>query len=337
MGESWLNRLFRILAVAMLCVHFAFAQATSADSTSKSGAAAADSSSLKIKTENKLSIVGLLLTHYALRNSKSLHDWPFFAFAVPAWSSAVKVRKDVNPFLSVKTSAVNDWNFAGVGIKLDASLELIHLLELGMQGTVGTALNYGETATFMGVYDPEKRDYHQDYFFTEYTYGLQYHASVTLPLLAFLPKSRWTKIILKANGEYAYSAYTNADDGEVWKAGNENQVNGSKYKCGLTLIYMLPSERFPMAMLAGGVSGFKHEYEFDEAYRDYNPAFKTCSITPMLSVNISEKWKGLLMAAISRDRKFEQRHYESSEEILQKQVGAEWNLKTILFIATREF
>jgi hypothetical protein len=160
---------------------------------------------------------------------------------------------------------------------------------------------------------------------------------LTLPLLVLLPKSKWTKIILKLSGEYAYSAYTGADDGEVWKAGNGNMVNGFHYKCGGTLIYMMPFKRFPMAMLAANVSGFKHAYDFDPVYKDYNPAFKTVSIVPMLSFKLNETWNGTLMAAISRDRRYEQDHYEANEELLQKQVGAEWDLRTIMCIFTRKF
>jgi hypothetical protein len=142
---------------------------------------------------------------------------------------------------------------------------------------------------------------------------------------------------LKLSGEYAYSAYTGADDGEVWKAGNGNMVNGFHYKCGGTLIYMTPFKRFPMAMLTANVSGYKHAYDFATVYKDYNPAFKTVSIVPMLSFKLNETWNGTLMAAISRDRRYEQDHYEANEELLQKQVGAEWDLRTIMCIFTRKF
>jgi hypothetical protein len=201
----------------------------------------------------------------------------------------------------------------------------------------GTAINYGETATFMGVYEPENRDYRQDIIFTEYAYGLHYHGSLTIPLLAILPKSDWTKIILKGTGEYTYSGYTGAKDGEVWKAGAQNLVNGFRYKYGGTLIYMLPFARVPMVMFAATVSGFKHEYDFDDTYKDYNPGFKTVNLTPMASVKINDEWNGMLMLAISRDRKFENRRYPTTEELLQKQVGAEWDLRTVMFIASRKF
>ena len=217
------------------------------------------------------------------------------------------------------------------------AVELIHMLEIGVQANGGTAINYGETSTFMGVYDVEERDYHQDYIFTEYSYGFAYKASLTLPLLVLLPKSDWTKIILKASGEYAYSGYTGADDGEVWKAGNGNMVNGFHYKCGGTLIYMLPFKRVPMAMVAANVSGYKHAYDFDPAYKDYNPTFKTVNVTPMLSFKVNDLWNGMLMAVISRDRLYEENRYKASEELLQKQVGAEWDLRTIMCVFTRKF
>lgn len=296
----------------------------------------ADSDSLLFEKEHKLSIVGIILPHNSLKNSETLHSWPFFAFPAPAWLSNYKWQKP-GKLATIKGSAAGEANFAGLGLKLDVSVELIHLLELGIQANGGTALNYGKTSTFMGVYDAEERNYHQDIIFTEYAYGFTYKSSLTLPLLVLLPKSNWTKIILKLSGEYAYSAYTGANDGEVWKAGNGNMVNGFHYKCGGTLIYMMPFKRVPMAMLAANVSGYKHAYDFDPVYKDYNPAFKTVSIVPMLSFKLNETWNGTLMAAISRDRRYEQDHYEANEELLQKQVGAEWDLRTIMCIFTRKF
>ena len=296
-----------------------------------------DDSVLKIETGNILSIVSIVLPHNSLRNSKTLHNWPFFAFAVPSWAYHFKLRQDLGKLLALKGLAAWDVNFAGLGVKLDASVELIHLLELGVQANTGTALNYGETSTFMGVYNPEERNYDQDYIFTECAYGLTYHTALTIPLLAFLPKSNWTKIILKGSAEFSYNAYTGADDKQVWKAGNENSVNGFKYKYGGTLIYMMPFERVPMAMLAVNASGYKHEYDFDTAYKDYNPGFVTVHVTPMASVKINETWNGMLMVSISRDRLYENRHYPSTEELLQKQVGSEWNVRAIMFIASRKF
>ena len=295
-----------------------------------------DGDTLQVSQENKFSVVAIVLPHNSLKNSKTLHSWPFFAFAVPAWNSDFKLQRNGKLF-TLKGGAVGDVNFAGLGVKLDVAVELIHLLEIGVQANGGTALNYGRTSTFMGVYDVEKKDYHQDYIFTEYGYGFTYKASLTLPLLVLLPKSDWTKVILKASGEYAYSGYTGADDGEVWKAGNGNMVNGFHYKCGGTLIYMLPFKRVPMAMVAANVSGYKHAYDFDPVFEDYNPTFKTVTITPMLSFKVNEIWNGMLMAVVSRDRRYEEDRYKSSEELLQKQVGAEWNLKTIMCVFTRKF
>ena len=291
----------------------------------------------EISQEHIFNVIGLVLPHNSLRNSKTLHNWPFFAVAAPAWVSTIRLKRDINRAFTLKGFVTYDLGFNGIGLRVGTSLELIHLLELGVQVNTGTALNYGETATFMGVYDPEKRDYRQDIVFTQYAYGFKYNATLTIPMLAFLPKSKWTKIILKGTAEYAYSGYTGADDGEVWKAGSENLVNGFKYKCGGTLIYMLPFKRVNMAMVSANVSGFKHAYDFDSIYKDYNPGFKAVSITPMASVKISENWNGMLMAVVSRDRVFENRRYPVTEEPLQKQVGSEWDLRTVMFIASRKF
>ncbi len=315
----------KLLVAVLFCVSTALA----------SGQGKAEDT-LQISQENILSIVAIVLPHNSLKNSETLHNWPFFAFAAPAWTSNFRLQQN-GKLVTLKGGTAGDVNFAGLGVKLDVAVELIHLLEVGMEANGGTAINYGETATFMGVYDIEKRDYRQDVVFTEYSYGFAYKASLTLPLLVLLPKSDWTKIILKASGEYAYSAYTGASDGEVWKAGNGNMVNGFRYKCGGTLIYMLPFERVPMAMLAANVSGFKHAYDFDPAYKDYNPGFKTVNIIPMVSIKVNDTWNGMLMATISRDRRYENNRYKTSEELLQKQVGTEWDLRTVMCIFTRKF
>lgn len=341
---NWWNVCKSALITALVCAIFAVAdESAKQDSLATDSVAVAqdslapDSTSWKVERENILSIVSIFLPHNSLRNSETLHNWPFIAFAVPAYAYHFKVQRDFGHLMSFKGLAAGDANFAGIGIKLDAVIELIHLLELGAEANTGTALNYQETATFMGVYDPEKRDYRQDIMFTEYAYGVRYHSALTIPLLAFLPKSDWTKIILKGTAELKYSAYTGAEDKEVWKAGNENMVNGFKYKYGGTLIYMLPFKRVPMAMLSVDASGFKHEYDFDKAYKDYNPDFVTVHVTPMASIKLDENWNGMLMASVSRDRKFENRRYPTTEELLQKQVGSEWDLRAVMFIMSRKF
>ena len=332
----------KILMLAILLPAFGNAQGTDSTKTAESDSTSTElsevnASSITTNLDNTFSIISLVLPHNSLRNSKTLHNWPFFAFSVPAWALNFNIQKNMGPLLTLKGSSGGNLGFEGINLRAGVSLELIHLLELGVQGLGGTAINYGETATFMGVYDPEKRDYRQDVTFTEYLYGINYHGALTLPLLAFLPKSDWTKIILKGTAEYTYSGYTGAEDKQVWKAGGQDMVNGFRYKYGGTLIYMLPFERVPMFMFAATVSGFKHEYDFDDTYKDYNPGFKTVSLTPMASVKISEKWNGMLMAVVSRDRVFENRRYPTTEELLQKQVGAEWDLRTVMFIASRKF
>ena len=335
--KFWIAISFCVITCAILAVPAAASESSNASTNSTSADSPAKQSALLYSDENTFSIVFLGLPHNSLKNSKTLHTWPFFAFAAPAWNYKAEAKYEWGKLLGFKSFLASDASFAGVGFKLDFAMELIKLLELGVQLNTGTALNYGETATFMGVYNPEKRNYEQDYMFTEYGYGVRYHSALTIPLLAFLPKSDWTKIILKGSAELTYSGYTGARDKQVWKAGNENTVNGFKYKYGGTLIYMLPFERVPMAMLAVNASGFKHEYDFDKVYKDYNPGFVTVSVTPMASVKVSKIWNGMLMAVIRRDRKFENNTYPTTEELLQKQVGSEWDLRTIMFIMSRKF
>lgn len=334
------NRCKSVAVLALFCAVFAAAGnvEVSRDSLpSDTSAVTTDRTSLKVTRENILSIVSIVLPHNSLKNSEALHNWPFFAFAAPSWAYRFGVQQDMGKLVSLKGLAMGDASFAGLGLKLDAAVELIHLLELGVGLNTGTALNYGKTATFMGVYDPEKRNYRRDIVFTDYVYGVRYHSMLTIPMLAFLPKSDWTKIILKGSAELTYSAYTGASDGQVWKVGSSNQVNGFKYKYGGTLIYMMPFARVPMAMLSVNASGFKHEYDFDEVYREYNPGFVTVHVTPMASIKVSENWNGMLMATISRERLFENRRYPTTEELLQKQVGSEWDLRAVMFILSRKF
>ena len=338
---------FKALILAVLLPFYANAQDTdsttvaqpdSAATAPEKPAAKPDVSGVTSAFENTFSIITLVLPHNSLRNSKTLHNWPFIAFSVPGWRTEAYLQKNINPLLSVKAGIGGDLGFAGINTQAEASINWLHTLELGIQPILGTAINYGETATFMGVYDPEKRDYDQDIFFTEFVYGVNFKAGLTFPLLmVFLPKSDWTKIILKGTAEYTYSGYTGAEDKQVWKAGGQDMVNGFRYKYGGTLIYMLPFERVPMFMFAATVSAFKHAYDFDDTYKDYNPGFKTVSLTPMASVKISEKWNGMLMAVVSRDRVFENRRYPTTEELLQKQVDSEWDLRMVMFIASRKF
>jgi len=320
----------KLLVLVSFCVSAVFAEEQDKDTPQ-------NKDTLQVELNNRLSIVDIILPHNSLKNSETLHNWPFFAFAAPSWTTNFKIQRSSGKLATFKTSAAGDVNFAGLAIKLDVAVELIRLLELGMQANSATALNYGRTATMMGVYDVDKRNYRQDMFFTEFAYGYTYLSSLTLPILVLLPKSKWSNIILKLSGQYAYSAYTGADDGEVWKAGNANMVNGFHYKCGATLIYMLPFKWVPMAMVAGNVTGFKHAYDFDPAYKDYNPGFKTVNIIPMVSFKLTKTWSGMFMATISRARRYEEEHYKTNEELLQKQVGAEWDLRTIMTAFTRSF
>ncbi len=325
------NVLFKTLVACSFIAAFSFADG-------KTEAPADSLPFIRAGWEHGLSFSAVVLSHRALRNSKSLHDWPFFAFATPTgWTSNFKLGMDFNRGLSAKGIVGGSLTLFGVGVKAGIKLEFLHLLEVGVETNAGSAINYGNISTFMGVFDPEKKDYSQDVFMTEFSYGVRYDAGISLPLMVVLPKSKWTKIILRPTASLSYSAYTGASDGEVWKAGGMNMVNGYNYQYGGSLIYMLPFRHFPMAMVSTGVKGFLHESDFDDCYRAYDPGFKTVSVTPMLSIKLDEKWNGMLMAPISRDRRYRNYRYESGQEILQERVGAEWTLNAIIFVLTRKF
>lgn len=323
---------FLLKALAVCC----FLAATSPAAESEN--VQADSSRLRVEWEHGLSFSAVILSHRALRNSKSLHSWPFFAFAAPmGWNSNIKLGTDFGKALSLKGVAGGNLTLFGVGARTGVSFELLHLLEIGAEANIGSALNYGGMSTFMGVFDPEKKDYSQDIFMTEFSYGVRYEAGISIPLVAFLPKSKWTKIILRPKASLSYSAYTGASDGEVWKAGGDNMVNGYNYQYGGTLIYMLPFGHFPMAMVSTGVKGFLHPSDFDDRYRAYDSGFRTISITPMLSIRLNEKWGGMLMTTISRDRRYRNYRYDAGQEILQERIGSEWTLKAVILVLTRKF
>lgn len=328
------------LAVMLLCISGLLASATGAEAESGKNQQGDSTVRNDFSTfqDHSFSWAALVLPHRSLRNSKNLRDWPAFGFAAPmAWNSSIGLTKDYGKILATKAFASGNLSVMDIGATADASLELLHLVELGISANIHSSINYGDFATFMGVYDTEEKEYKGDWFMTEFAYGIKYRAGITLPLMVFLPKSDWTKIILKPVASWTYTAYTGAEDGDIWKCGADNSANGYRYRYGGTLIYMLPFQWVPMFMVNAGVGGFFKSTEFKEEFSDYNPYFKTVNITPMLSLKIWEKWSAMAMAVFSRDRKYEKYHYDAEEELLQKQVGAEWGLRVVMMTFTRKF
>lgn len=348
-----------IFAIALVCATSAFSGETAAaDSTAgaKDGAQTAENvaaaqvadsaktapeqavdSSFRFRHDNVFTIMGVVLTHHALRNSETLHNWPFFAVAAPAVSTTYKLEKDFGKTLTLKGDAAGSLTFMNTGITAGVDLMLIHLLEVGVHGAISSAWNYGETSTFMGVYNPEEKNFDEDMYLTEASFSVIYKSSITIPLLAFLPKSDWTKIILKFSGTLENSVYTGADDGELWRAGADARINGYRGEVGATIMYMLPFKHFNMAMLSGKVSGFLNEDDFDEVFQDYDPDFKIWNITPMLMFKINEKWSGMAMAPIVRERKLSKRKYEAGEEYMLKRVGTQWRMNVLMCMFNYRF
>lgn len=313
------------------------AEKDAAGTAAESKGNAADSASFKYSHDNILTIMGVVMTHHALRNSESLHNWPFFAVAAPALSTTFKVENEFNKLISVKGNADGSLTFMNTGITAGIDLLLLHLLEVGVHGAISSAWNYGEASTFMGVYNPEKKKFDEDIFLTEGSFSAIYKASITIPLLAFLPKSNWTKIILKFNGALENSIYTGADDGEPWRAGADVRVNGYRGELGASIMYMLPFKHFNMFMLSGKVSGFLDEDDWDDIYEDYDPDFKIFNITPMLMFKINENWSGMAMAPIIRERKLSKSKYEAGEEYMLKRVGTEWRMNVVMCMFNYKF
>lgn len=352
-----------IFAIALVCATSAFSSGAMGDAVGMTGAASADGnaagnaaggvvpaestgdvpeasgadSSFRFSHDNVFTVMGVVMTHHALRNSETLHNWPFFAVAAPAVSTTYKFEKDFGKTLTVKGDAMGSLTFMNTGVTAGVDLLLIHLLELGVHGAISSAWNYGETSTFMGVYDSGERNFDEDIFLTEASFSVIYKSSITIPLLAFLPKSNWTKIILKFSGSLENSVYTGADDGELWRAGADARVNGYRGELGASIMYMLPFKHFHMAMLTGKVSGFLHDGDFDEEFQDYDPDFKIFNITPMLMFKINEKWSGMAMAPIVRERKLSKSKYEAGEEYMLKRVGSQWRMNVLMCMFNRKF
>lgn len=326
----------------MLCVALLGAPLHAMEASAKDSVDVAEMeggvSGVRTSIEHNFTWMAFVLTHQAMRHTENMKSWPFFAIASPvSWTSSLRAEKDLGKLLTLKGFGAGNVSIMDVGVTGDVSLEVIHLLELGASGNVHSGLNYSRNMSFMGVYDPEERDFDDDIFMTEFAYGVKYRVGLSIPLLALLPKSDWTKIILKPIANWTYTGYTGARDGEIWRCGQGASVNGWRYRYGGMLIYMLPFERFPMFMVNGGVGGFMKSAKFDEVYEDYDPYFKTVSFMPMLSVKISENWSGMLMTIISRDRSYNKYHYDGDEEYLLKRVGSEWRMNMIMMTFTRKW
>ena len=123
---SWRKICKLVFVTVLFGAAFAVAAETADSSVvKKDSVAVADSTGLKTSREGVFSIAALLLPHNSLRNSETLHNWPFFAFAVPAYTYHFKVQQDFGKLLSFKGLASGDVNFAGIGVKLDAAIDNI--------------------------------------------------------------------------------------------------------------------------------------------------------------------------------------------------------------------
>ena len=130
---------FKALILAILLPIYANAQDTDSTTVAQSDSAATtpektttapDASGFTSAFENTFSIITLVLPHNSLRNSKTLHNWPFIAFSVPGWALNFNIQKNMGPLLTLKGSSGGNLGFEGINLRAGVSLELIHLLEL---------------------------------------------------------------------------------------------------------------------------------------------------------------------------------------------------------------
>ena len=298
-------------------------------------------SSLNISVKNSFTFVGVFIPHNQLRRveSRMLRKWPFFAMASPmGFVSNITIQKNINKLFSVKSNTNARITLIDIGLKTGLHFSALHLLELGVEGEISSGMYYWKNQTTMGVYDPEEKDFSTDILFTEFYYSINYLAGLSIPLMAFLPKSNWTKIILRPTASLKYNAYTGANDGEIFIAGQSGAMaNGFKYKYGISFMYMLPLKHFPMFMLMTDFSGALHEGNYDAIYKDYNPTFRTFFLTPMLSFKINESWGGMFMASFSSNREFENFYYKNKERYLQKYKKAVFEFNAFMVMLTKNF
>ena len=321
-----------IVFLAVLSLgHIAFAQ------SGTSNVADSTENIWKYTKESNLSIAGVVLTRELMEHSEGAQNWPFLPLAAPMYNYKETMEKDFGKILSMKGEGGVMVTPYDVELKGEWTFGLIHLLELGVSAGILSAWNYGEYAQFMGKYDPHEKDFDSDIFLTEYAYMTQGRLGLALPLMVFLPKSKWSKIILRLGASLQYYGYTGADDGELWHAGVEVGVNGWRYDHSATFIYMLPFEHLKMVMIKTSVGGYFNDSQFDDIYKAYDPSFKTVRIQPMMIYKMSEKWVATFMMPIARERKFVTEDYVARERFLLEQDGSEWNIKTILLIFTRKF
>lgn len=340
----FLDLLKKTCVIGALLVAFSYAQAqeandtTSAESGADLSAVADTAAGWTFGSERSVTFVGLVMTHYVLKNSRDARDWPLMWFPFPFYvSQSFKAERDFGKLLGVKGEVVGTLSVLDLAFSAEVGFSLIHLLEFGVFGRIGSAWNYNEDAIFMGLYEPEWGDFRRLTFLMDYVYNVQYKAGLTLPLLAFLPKSDWTKIIVRLGWNLEYIGFTGADDGGLWRAGVETSVNGYRTRENVTLIYILPFQYFKMFMVSVSRNGFLHDSDFDEVYQPYDPDFRTVSVMPMLQFSFSEKLGGMAMLMIGRERKFENDDFIGSERFLQKRVGHEWALKMGMIMVTYKF
>lgn len=283
-----------------------------------------------------LNVLGMMLTGesiakmgYSWSDKWYLKNVPLIPLAMPA--IAARVHKKSNreqqnkELLSTNYAWTSSLNFLGIESGVEYSVFITPLLELKSFAGMKTAWNYGSSQKGLAVYDPLEKKYVKKTSLSELSYMFGEDIAVTAPL----PKGN----ILKGGFNTAYVGFTGAEDKEVWKCGMEsNFVNGWKYTATLMLAHMYNNPSHAMVGIIGSASGWYTENYFDDVYKPYNPDFVTFAVTPMAQWVIGKKQNIMINAVISRDRKFKNSDYDSSEELLQEYDGTEWKLKTIMFI-----
>ena len=96
----------KILLLATLLPVFGNAQGSDSTKAAESDSTSTElsevnASSITTNLDNTFSIISLVLPHNSLRNSKTLHNWPFFAFAVPAWAVTYNAKMDMGKLLTM--------------------------------------------------------------------------------------------------------------------------------------------------------------------------------------------------------------------------------------------
>ena len=289
----------------------------------------------EVQFDLSLDVIGMMFTGESI--SKMGYSWsdkyylknvPLIPIAMPSLTANVHKKynpEDMRKLISTSYSWISSLNALGVETGAEYAVSITPLLKLKTFAGVKSAWNYGSSQKGLAVYDYVEKEYVRKTSLSQLAYQFGGEAGVMMPI----PKGN----MIQGSYSSTYVGFTGAEDKEVWKCGmDSDSVNGWKYRAALMFAHMYKGPNLSMIGITGSATGWYSENDFDDVYEPYKPNFVTFSISPMIQWKFKNKQNLMVSAVISRDRKFENEDYDSSEELLQVYDGTEWKLKTIMCI-----